>query len=508
MGILKPNSTLVTVPSGALRDAITTLLDPDGEITVSTLSGVDLGDEIELNYHMRVDGTIATIRTCLPKADSRIQSIVDLVPGVAFFERENHDLLGVTFEGNSDLRRLVLPENWPDQNYPLRKEWTPNTEDPKNDPTPEDSAQTEQTENNGTLINVVFGPQHPALLEPEKFALKVDGEVVVDVEPRIGYVHRGVEKAAEKLTFSKNVHLVERICGICNTCHTTCFCQAVESILGVEVPPRALFIRTIMLELNRIHSHLLLLGTAGLEMGYETLFQYMWRDREPIMDIIESISGNRVITSMNTVGGVRRDLKSEAMDTIKQAVANLRERMNFYERLFTEDESLKLRTQGIGLLKQKEALSFCTVGPVARASGLKTDVRKDEPYAAYEDVPFNVVTLEKGDSWTRFIVRIKEVLQSARIIEFALDHLPDGPCRVKVQRAVPKGEAISRVEAPRGELFYYVKSNGGALPERVKVRTPTFANILSFCETAKGCNVADVPAIFASFDPCFSCTDR
>jgi NADH-quinone oxidoreductase subunit D len=139
---------------------------------------------------------------------------------------------------------------------------------------------------------------------------------------------------------------------------------------------------------------------------------------------------------------------------------------------------------------------------------LKTDVRKDEPYAAYEAVPFSTVTLEKGDSWARFIVRIREVLESARIIEFALDHLPEGPCRVKVQRTISKGEAISRVEAPRGELFYYVKTNGGASPERMKVRTPTFANILSFCETAKGCNVADVPAIFASFDPCFSCTDR
>jgi NADH-quinone oxidoreductase subunit D len=234
----------------------------------------------------------------------------------------------------------------------------------------------------------------------------------------------------------------------------------------------------------------------------------MWRDREPIMDLTELLTGNRVISSAMTIGGVRRDLKETDIPRIKAEMAALKKRMDFYKQIFENEPSLKMRTQKVGVLSREDALKLCVVGPVARASGVATDVRKDEPYEAYGEIPFNLITRTEGDSWARLMVRLDEITESVNIIEYALEHLPSGPFRIKVPRVVPAGEAVNRVEAPRGELFYYVKSNGSAYPERVKVRTPTFANIPSFIKIAEGGNIADVPASFVSLDPCFSCTDR
>jgi NADH-quinone oxidoreductase subunit D len=389
--------------------------------------------------------------------------------------------------------------------YPLRKDANLENVQFKQ---PEEQSAMPQADNDQGLVNVVVGPQHPALLEPEKFQLKVEGEIVRGVEPRIGYVHRGIEKTAEKRTYLQDVYLVERICGICNACHACSFVEAVEKILGTQVPPRAKYLRVIILELNRLHSHLLLLGHAGLEIGYETLFQYMWRDREPIMDLTELITGNRVISSSMTVGGVRQDLTETATAKMRAELKTLRKRMEWYENLYYNEPSMKMRTQNVGKLSKEDALKLSVVGPVARASGVEIDVRKDDPYEAYGEIPLKVITRTEGDTYARLMIRLDEVTESINIIEYALDHLPTGPFRVRAPRVVPAGEAVNRVEAPRGELFDYVRSNGTAYPERVKVRTPTFANIPSFLATAIGGSIADVPANFVSLDPCFSCTDR
>jgi len=468
---------------------------------------VDLGETIEIMYHFRTHDSIVTIRTQVPKKDPRIITITDMLPGANFHEREATDLFGITFEGHPDPRRLVLPENWPENLFPLRKDADiTNIENKKENIAASDDSY--QSSDEGALTTIIMGPQHPALIEPEKFSLKVDGEIVKEVKPRIGYVHRGVEKAAERRTYLQDIYLVERICGICNACHATCFCQTVEAIMGTEVSARAKFLRTIVLELNRIQSHMLLIGHAGLEIGYEPFFQYMWRDREIAMDAMESLAGNRVIASFVTIGGVRRDLKEEKIPRMKAGLATLKERMVFYKSLLESDPTLGMRTKDVGVLKREDALKLCVVGPVARGSDVKMDVRKDEPYAAYDKIPFKMINYGEGDSWARLMVRLDEINESIDILNFALDNLPTGPYRVRVPRIVPAGEAISRVEAPRGELFYYVKSNGTAYPERVKVRTPTFANILSFVHIAEGGNIADVPASFVSLDPCFSCTDR
>ncbi len=493
----------VIADSSTHRDVLKVLLEADEKTAVSAVTGIDLGANLGVFYHIRTSkGGIITIKTEVPKEKPHIRTISDLMPGATFHEMEVTDLLGVVFEGHPSPGRLVLPENWPDDVFPLRK-------DAKVDNVKLKQAQSEtEFSGNGKTVKVIVGPQHPALLEPEKFALIVEGEIVRGVEPRIGYVHRGVEKAAESRTYLQDVYLVERICGICNSCHASCFVETVEKILKTEVPPRAKYIRTILLELNRLHSHLLTLGHAGLEIGYETLFQYFWRDREPIMDITEIMTGNRVISSSMTVGGVRRDIKENDIPKIKSMLVDLRKKLPFYTQVYANEPSLNMRMRNVGTLKREDALKLCVVGPVARGSGVDIDVRKDEPYEAYEEIPFKVITHNTGDTWARMNVRMDEVEESINIIEYALDHLPSGPFRVRTPRIVPAGEAVNRVEAPRGELFYYVKSNGTAYPERVKVRTPTFANIPAFLATAIGSNIADVPPNFVSLDPCFSCTDR
>lgn len=360
----------------------------------------------------------------------------------------------------------------------------------------------------GSTVKVPFGPQHPALKEPENFLFEVDGDIVVNVTPRIGYVHRGIEKALELRSYIQDLYLAERICGICSHAHTTCYTQGIEELLGVEAPPRAKYIRTIIAELERLHSHSLWVGVAAHEVGFDTLFMYTWRDREAVMELLEAISGNRVHYAMNTIGGVRRDISAEKTDKIRSSLDFFEKRVQEYLHVIRTEESFLKRTAGVGLLKKQEALDFCAVGPTLRASGVKNDVRADDPYAAYGEIPFEVIVDDECDVLGRTVVRCKEMLESINIVRYALDKMPDGSTRVRVPMAVPAGEAVSRVEAPRGELIHYAKSNGTTKPERYKVRSPTLANIPALCKTLVGAHLADIPIILAGIDPCFSCMDR
>lgn len=359
-----------------------------------------------------------------------------------------------------------------------------------------------------SVIKIPVGPQHPALKEPENFMFEVDGETVVDVKPRLGYVHRGIEKALETRTHIQNLYLVERVCGICSHAHTTCYTQALEELLGVDIPARAEFIRVIVAELERIHSHILWLGLAAHEVGFDTLFMYFWRDREIVMDLLERISGNRVHYAMNTIGGVRRDLAAEMAGEIKKGLEVLEERMKYYKKTVMTEKTILKRTRDVGVLKPKDALTLCAVGPTLRASGIKHDVRLDDPYVAYEDFPFNVVTYDGCDVFSRIMVRCDEVLESMNITRYALDNLPKGEIRIKVARRIPGGETVSRVEAPRGELIHYAKTNGTTRPERYKIRSPTLGNIPALCKMLVGGYIADIPIVLAGIDPCFSCMDR
>jgi NADH-quinone oxidoreductase subunit D len=324
----------------------------------------------------------------------------------------------------------------------------------------------------------------------------------------LGYNHRGIEKACEQRTYIQDIYLIERICGICSHSHSTAFIQAVEEIAGVEIPRRAAWIRTLVGELERVHSHFLWLGVAGHELGFDTLFMYSWRDRELVLDLFALLTGNRVNYGINTLGGVRRDISAEEITQIRSVVDTLEERTKYYIDVVFSERTRAARMLGVGRLSHEDALRFGASGPVARAADIPRDTRRDDPYAAYAEVPFDVITDDHADVFGRTVVRVKELLQSYRIIRHVLDNMPQGLIATKFPRRVPVGEALSRYEAPRGEDVHYVKSNGTDKPERVKVRAPTMANAASVAHMLQGGYLADVPIVIAAIDPCFSCTDR
>ena len=355
---------------------------------------------------------------------------------------------------------------------------------------------------------VPLGPQHPALEEPESFSLLLEGERVAAAAVALGYNHRGMEKAAESRTYVQNIYLLERICGICSHSHSTCYVQTVEALAGVEVPKRAKYLRALVGELERIHSHLLWLGIAGHEIGFMTLFMYAWKDREIIMDILEMLTGNRINYGMNTLGGVRQDIAPEQAEEILQAVNLLEERTEYYQKVILQEQTVVLRLSGVGRLSREDGLRLGAVGPVLRASGVKQDVRRDDPAGIYDELDFEVITDGHADVYGRTVVRVLELLESYKIIRQILQKMPDGPISVRVPLRIPAGEAVSRYEAPRGEDLHYTRANGTDKPERVKVRAPTLANLAAITHMIEGGYLADVPIIIAAIDPCFSCTDR
>ncbi len=360
----------------------------------------------------------------------------------------------------------------------------------------------------GETFTIPIGPQHPALKEPGHFEFKMDGEIITGATVRLGYAHRGIEKATEQRNWTQDLYLLERICGICSHVHALAYCIGVEKLAGVTVPPRAQAIRTLVAEMERVHSHFLWLGVAAHEAGFDTLFMYSWRDREAIMDALETLTGNRVNYSANLLGGVKCDVTPEFADLIRRAVDQLEARTQHYLDVITTDELWMQRTVGVGVATAEQADQLGLMGPTARASGVMRDIRVVAPYAAYADFPVQPTVDTAGDLHARFVVRLKELFESYRLIRELLDHLPEGDLQTRMPRRIKAGETISRVEAPRGELFYFIKSNGTDTPERVKVRTPTICNLASVLTLAVGRQLADVPMILVGIDPCFSCNDR
>ena len=357
-------------------------------------------------------------------------------------------------------------------------------------------------------VKIPIGPQHPALKEPESFLISLDGERIKDVGMRLGYNHRGIEKAAEGRTYIQNIYLIERVCGICSHSHSTAFIQAVEEVAAVDIPKRAKYIRTIIGELERVHSHLLWLGVAAHEVGFDTLLMYSWRDREVVMELLTSLGGNRVNYAINILGGVRRDIDKDKQQEILKAVDILEERTKYYIKVATEEPTLVKRLSGVGAISKENVIKLGTVGPTGRASGVGRDARKDDPYAAYDEVEFNVIVDDHCDVYGRTLVRLGELMETYKIIRQLVKNMPDGDISIRFPRRVPAGEATSRYEAPRGEDVHYVKGNGTDKPERVKLRAPTLANLQSVAKMLENNNLADVPITIAAIDPCFSCTDR
>lgn len=354
---------------------------------------------------------------------------------------------------------------------------------------------------------IPIGPYHPLQEEPEFFKIHVEGERVVKLDVQLGYNHRGVEKLAEAKSYDQILFLVERICGICSTSHPFASVNAVENLIGCEVPPRALFIRSIVGELERIHSHLLWLGLAGHFIGYNTLFMWAWKTREIVLDLLERISGNRQNYSMFAIGGVRRDIRDEEIPSYLGELDRLAPALDLFRGAVADDPVVHARTVGVGVLTPDDIRRFGAVGPTARASGVDIDVRRDDPYAAYGMVDWKVVTGKRGDVYDKVMVRILEMYESRSIISQCLKKLPPGEIDARV-RGVPPGEGIGRHEAPRGEVFHYVRSDGTNRPVRYKVRAPSFMNVATNAKAVVGGTISDATLILAAVDPCYCCSER
>ena len=354
---------------------------------------------------------------------------------------------------------------------------------------------------------IPFGPHHPVLPEPLHLDLILEDEIVVEAIPNIGYVHRGLEKLVERKDFHEFVYVAERICGICSFMHGMGYCMNIEHMMGIEVPERAVFLRTLWAECSRIHSHLLWLGLAADAIGFESLFMHCWRLREYILDVFDLTTGARVIFSVCKVGGVRKDIDDEKMKRVLEAADKINDGVKELERVFLVDKSISHRFSGVGVLSKEQAIALGAVGPVARASGVMFDVR-NSGYAAYPHLDLAVQTDTAGDCLARTRVRINEIYESIRLIRKCTEIMPKSDIISVKVTGTPNGESFIRLEQPRGEIVYYAKGNGTKHLDRVAVRTATFANVPALLEMLVGVELADVPVVITTIDPCISCVER
>jgi Ni,Fe-hydrogenase III large subunit/Ni,Fe-hydrogenase III component G len=458
------------------------------------------------NFAFSSEHVLMSVMVHLPAEDARIDSIAREVPGASWAEREMRDLLGIESVGSPNTKRLILPDGWPDGLHPLRKDvpWNcvpENFDDDRvfsfDDPPP------------GCSV-VPFGPFHPTLDEPSHFRLYVEGEIVRGCEYRGFMVHRGIEKLGESvLTYNEIPMMAERICGICGCVHSVTYAQAVEQAVAIQPPPRAEFIRTIMLELERLHSHLLWVGLANHILGFDTMFMQSFRMREPIMWLTERITGNRKTYALCLIGGVRWDITPEIKADIIAVLDTLEKEWAAAARAVRGDRNLQRRSKGVGVATPRLVKDAGLVGPVARASGAREDIRKDHPYAAYDRLDFDVVVQDGCDVWARVMVRVLEVFESIKIIRQALERMPAGPIQIDIVDELPSGRlGLSSVEAPRGESHHFVVTGEDNRPRRWRVRAPTYQNLQGIPEMIKDQQLADMAISLGSIDPCFSCTDR
>jgi ech hydrogenase subunit E len=357
-------------------------------------------------------------------------------------------------------------------------------------------------------INIPLGSQHISLLEPIKFRFECENEKIVGIDSDVGFVHRGIEQACvTKFKYDSIGFVVARICGLCAITHSLAYTMAAEKLLEGEISLKTQYLRMLLVELDRIHSHMLCLSHVSENAGFEAMFMRIMGDREPVMSLQEKITGNRIQFDYITIGGVTRDITSELAKDIKDTLQEVRKKVEEYMDEFTSNWSLSLKYKDIGKLTLDDAYRYNAIGPLARAAGLATDVRAETLDLPYNDIGFKMQLGEGGDIHSRNLVRLNEMLNSIEMCENIIDGMPEGEIQTKL-KGKPNGESLVRFEAPRGELMYYIKGSGKPLLNRVRIKTPTFASIPAFIEVFKGSNYADAPAILASFDPCMSCTAK
>ncbi|OIQ10809.1 NADH-quinone oxidoreductase subunit C [Neomoorella thermoacetica] len=482
---------------------------------LSTMLG---NDERELNgcfalyYVLSMEGnsnkrenTWITVKALVPEKEPQFPSVTPRVPAAVWYEREVRDMFGLEPVGIPDARRLVLPDDWPDNLHPLRKD----AMDYRYRPEPvEENYNFIEVEGEG-IVEVPLGPLHITSDEPGHFRLFVDGEYIVDADYRLFYVHRGMEKLAEnRMDYDQITFLAERICGICGYAHSVAYAAAVETANGIEVPPRAQYIRTILLEVERLHSHLLNLGLAAHLVGFDSGFMHFFRVREKAMQMAEILTGGRKTYGINLIGGVRRDIFKEERDQVLRLIAEIRTELDELLDILINTPNFISRTQGVGRLERQVARDFSPVGPNMRGSGYARDTRADHPYGAYDRVSWEVISKDGCDVLSRELVRAAELYESFNIIERCLTEMPPGPVLTEGFAYKPQTFALGYTEAPRGENVHWLMTGNNQKLYRWRVRAATYNNWPALRYMFRGNTVSDAPLIVASIDPCYSCTER
>ncbi len=537
----------------------TSLRDELGYDYLSSVTGVDgyPEDWMEVVYHAyrTTGGPALVFKVRAPRADTCVPSLVCVYPGAEFQEREAWDLLGIRFTGHPDLRRILMWEGF--AGFPLRKDWKePYFEEetkPFKSRWPEGNAQRiEETlpfnsnvqfpegfdpdqwspESDESLYKTLYkikdghkmeiatdqmivnlGPQHPSTHGVFRMAVLLEGEKVLELKPVMGYLHRNHEKIGERNTFLQNMPFTDRLDYISSLSNNFGYALAVEKLMGVKPPERAEYIRVMVAELTRLVNHLMAVGFLLNDLGaFFTPALYALEERELILDIFEAVTGSRMMCNYFRFGGLARDVTDEAMEATRKLVfERLPRKVDELDEYLTNNEIVRTRTEGVGVLTPEQAIALSAAGPVLRASGVPYDVRRADPYSIYERLEFDVVVANHGDLFDRYFVRIEEMRQSIRILKQVLNDMPGGPImtgKPAYQVRVPAGEAYGRVEGPKGELGFYIISNGKPNPVRYHVRAPSFINLTSLAEMSRGGKIADVIGILGSIDIVLGEVDR
>jgi Ni,Fe-hydrogenase III large subunit len=451
-------------------------------------------------------GLLLVLRARVRRGEESFPSVTPLAPCADWYEREVKESLGLTPVGHPNPRKLLLSDDWPDDLFPMRKGF-------KNEAPPplrRDAGFTFNAPEDAGMFNIVpYGPYHFAIHEPIYFRFHVDGERIASVDLRAGFNHRGLEKIAEtRMTYETVPFIAERVCGICGSVHAEAYTQALERAAGFEPPERAKWIRVAILEMERIHSHLLWLGVASHMVGFDSGLMQFWRVRDRIMFLAELLTGNRKQYGMIVPGGVRRDIREDKRETALREVSTI---LREYEELLDavlKLGTLKARLEGVGPLSEADARRLSVTGPLARASGVSMDARRDYPYEAYGQLEFETPVRGEGDVLARTIVRAYDTFESIKLVKQALKNLPGGPVHAPIEYIPPDVTSVGLVEGPRGTDVHYLITGGEDTVYRWRVRAPTYANLPAAPLMLRGQTLADASVIIGSIDPCISCAER
>ncbi len=509
---------LVNIADEKWHDCALALRDTLGFDFLVTIVGVDWKDKLGCVYYLTntTNNEHLSVRVTTDNVETpMLHSVADLWSIAGIFEREVYDFFGIVFINNPDMRRIFLSIDW--KGFPLRKNYDENEE--INPVTVENERQTDFTDTYVELPDgkvekrevrvfepddfvVNIGPQHPATHGVLRFRTAVDGETIKKIDVYMGYIHRGIEKICEKLTYPQTLHFMDRMDYFSGHPYHHCLCMTIEQAAGIEISRRAQVIRVLMDELSRIASHCLFIGTFCMDLGATTMLFYTLRVREQILDIMEKTCGARMTFNYECIGGVMQDLAPDFVEDVKALLAVLPRNIKEYNKLFTGNVITQNRMVGVGHLSKEDAISWSVTGPSGRASGWACDVRKTDPYSIYGELDFEQVVKTEGDSMARFKVRMEEMEQSAKIIEQLIDNIPEGEYCVKVPKVIklPVGHWFRTVEGCRGTFGVYLESDGSTSPYRLKLVPPSFTAAAVVDHITRGSKIADLITIGGSLD--------